>query len=212
MSISADSKQVLLLINQFLREHNLHKTAECLQDESGISNLSTTSLPVRSQIHTSIISGNWVTALELLSPLSISKPTRSLLNIQVTLELCENGESSAAQSLLRSLTFLKTSDAERWLELEQICVTPFMKSYYVGGRDNERSRIADLVAGEIEIVEEGRLLALLGQAAKWKNQSGRIETGDYDFMADKNVIVEVGDEDLPAIKEYNRIKARDPIY
>lgn len=202
-----ESKQVLLLINQFLCENNLHDTAQSLQKECKL-NLSTASLSNRNQIHSSIKSGNWVTALELLSTITLSPPTKTSLNIQIILELCENGEASAAQSLLRSLTFLKTNDAERYLKLEQICVTQFQKSYYKTGRDGERKLVAELVESEIEINEPGRLLTLLGQAVKNKISSGEITTGpgDLDFMKNRTIEVVVGDEDLPACDEYTRVK------
>jgi hypothetical protein len=205
--MNSESKQVLLLINQFLCENNLHDTAQSLQKECKL-NLSTASLSNRNQIHSSIKSGNWVTALELLSTITLSPPTKTSLNIQIILELCENGEASAAQSLLRSLTFLKTNDAERYLKLEQICVTQFQKSYYKTGRDGERKLVAELVESEIEINEPGRLLTLLGQAVKNKISSGEITTGpgDLDFMKNRTIEVVVGDEDLPACDEYTRVK------
>lgn len=70
--VSAESKQVLRVVAQFLDENGLTSTLKKLQEESGVANLSTLPPSTRTQVRTAISGGNWVVALELLKNVQLS--------------------------------------------------------------------------------------------------------------------------------------------
>jgi len=201
---------------QFLRENNLGRSLDTLQEESTITLNTVDSVD---EFVGQIRLGKWDQVLQTLIPLRL--PARQLMDLyeHIVIELLEMGETSAARSLLREtepMDLLKENYQDRYLHLESLMAHPAnAKDGYPDGKSKERRRkeIAEALAQQVHAVSPNRLLALLGQAMKWQRYQGmlptdaELSTGHYDLFRDTMPGTEQdsGQDTVPA-ECYNVIK------
>lgn len=220
MTLEIDSADVLRLIQQYLKEHNLLGSLRQLQEESSVCLNTVDSLE---NLSSDINHGRWDAVIPQISTLSL--PLRSLVGLyeQIILELLEMREGELAREILRTaepFTLLKVDDPERFLKLEH-----WVKRSCVGGgagvdirdlyppgssRDKRRAEIADALQNEASVVPPGRLLALLGQALKWQQLQGQLPPrdsgGKYDLFRGSLKAKRRDDEERPPRKLAGSVK------
>lgn len=199
MSMEIASADVVRLIQQFLRENNLHSSLKELTRETGI-HLDTVS--DISELKNGIIAGKWDAVLKELADIDI--PKRNLIDLYelIVVDLIKIGQVSAARAFLRKsevTQLMRDSMPDRYLVLEGMLIG--------GSQEHPLSRehVADELAKVLKKVDRGRLVALIWQAVKWQISEELIDTNAGFNLYEGIVPVAKEEPDNPPCQIYKTI-------
>ncbi|KAJ5074850.1 wd40 repeat-containing protein smu1 [Anaeramoeba ignava] len=186
-----DSGDVIKLILQFMKENNLPKSFQAIQEETGVYLNIVNSVD---KITLSIQEGKWDDVLKMLSGLTLPTDLLFDLNEQIVLELAELQELELANSILSSTKPMKImyeNSPERFVKLKQIINEPnfSLQSFYPEGitREKRRATLSHRVSSYLTEGQPSRLLVLLEQSMKFQHehyQLSQIE-GPFDLFHGK---------------------------
>ncbi|KAJ1937869.1 Serine/threonine-protein kinase smu1, partial [Linderina macrospora] len=198
-----ESADVIRLIEQFLKEHNLKRTLDVLQSESSIRLNTIDNIDI---FKSNILKGRWDIVLSSVVQANIEPGKLIDLYEQIIFELAELLDLAPARALLRQtepMQILRTDQPSRYLELEQLLSrTTFDADYAYKGKGTKESRraaIAECLTTEVASAPPSRLLTLLGQALKWQQEQGIVAPGDsYDLFYGTKQVVKKGEDQVPS--------------
>eukprot|EP00923_Selenidium_pygospionis_P023739 GHVN01041318.1.p1 GENE.GHVN01041318.1~~GHVN01041318.1.p1 ORF type:complete len:521 (+),score=110.51 GHVN01041318.1:200-1762(+) len=178
--IEVDSSDVIRLILQFLKENNLTRSLQTLQDESQVTLDSVDSLE---QFAVAVHQGKWDVVLQVVGSSTLMDETLFDVFEQIVCELLEYQEFEVARQFMREtipLHTLKSTYPHRHKRLEvmlnQQATDP--KTLYEGsGRSEKRALVAQGLLKELKTAPPGRLLAVIGMAMKWQQHQGLLTAG-----------------------------------
>ncbi|KAJ2665300.1 hypothetical protein IWW48_000188 [Coemansia sp. RSA 1200] len=188
--MNIESADVVRLIEQFLREQNLHKTLEVLQRESGVSLNTVENVD---NFKSDILRGRWDAVLTSVLQANLAAERLIDLYEQIIIELAEAQDLVPARALLRQtepMDLLRSSDMDRYLRLEQLLSrTSFDPRHAYGAmtKESRREAIANNLAAHVRSTAPSQLLTMLGQALRWQTEQGILSanTGSHGLFHDR---------------------------
>jgi WD40 repeat-containing protein SMU1 len=208
MSLEIDSRDVIKLIGQFLKENGLTATLATMQQETAVT---MNTVVDEARFVADITGGRWDAVLEQVALLSLPTGKVRELYEQIFLEMAEARELDTARALLRTvppMSELATTAPVRHRRLEAILQKTYFDpedGYPPGiGKEQRRKQIAEALRNEVTVVAPSRLLALLTQSLKWQQYVGQLPKGSrYDLFAGSSPAAAREDEKFPtrAVKQ-----------
>ncbi|ORZ38801.1 WD40-repeat-containing domain protein [Catenaria anguillulae PL171] len=180
-SLSAASQElelpaadILKLVAQFLKEHNLHHTLHALQSES---NSHLCNIDDHAAFRSAILDGHWDAVLQAVQSVDLPLAKRQSLLEHVFLELIELRQLAAAKILLHqtdTLLSLRDMDPDRYAHLENLLHLVDFHANLVYGDVSKQARrehlAQSLLASLGPPIPPSRLLTLISQGLKFQAQ------------------------------------------
>ncbi|KAJ2889868.1 Serine/threonine-protein kinase smu1, partial [Coemansia aciculifera] len=206
-----ESATIVRLVEQFLKEHNLHRTLETLQEETGITINTVDNVDT---FKNDIVKGRWDTVLASVEQAGVAQNKLVDLYEHIIIELVELRDMGPARALLRQtepMEIMRTSQPERYLKLEQLMSrTSLDLNDAFRGQESKESRrleIANSLVREVSTAPPSRLLTLLGYSIQWQKKQGIIPDGvSYDLFYGRTQQVVVSSSDQTPSKLVATIK------
>lgn len=180
-NLEVDAADIIRLILQFMKENNLKRSLQTLQEETNISlDYVENAEALISHIH----NGRWDLVLSTISYIKLPENVLHVLYEHVICELIEMRESDLARHLIRDnnvLQSLKLKSPEKISKLEKSINKNVFdpKELYEGStKEKKRTLIAKLISEHIESAPASRLVALIGMALKWQQHQGLLPAGE----------------------------------
>eukprot|EP01071_Lankesteria_metandrocarpae_P009094 Lankesteria_metandrocarpae@DN5134_c0_g1_i1.p1 len=196
--LEIESADVIRLILQFLKEHNLTRTLHSLEEETRVALGCVDSLD---QYRVAIEHGKWDQVLTTAGLIAYPEEALHLLYEQVVCELVEMRDRTLARKVLKetsALQSLKMIHPDRYRRLEQFCSRPSVdprELYETSTKERRRHALAEVLLRDVKQVPPQRLLTLLGMAVKWQHHQGFLPIGAKFDLFKGMVATEVEVED-----------------
>lgn len=202
---------VIRLIQQYLKENNLYKTLESLQDETSVSLNTVDSIET---FVNDINSGNWGVVLKIVKILKLHPDKLMDLYEQITIELIEQRETRAAKWLIQKtdpILNMKKLKPDRYTHLENLLGRGSFDPMdaYRGGSSKEQRRaaIANDLKKEVTVVPPQRLLNLISDALKWQKHEGLLPSSTtIDIFTGRAHMEHAEEETFPNILHKHCVK------
>lgn len=204
---------VIRIIGQYLKENNLFRTLESLQDETSVSLNTVDSIDT---FVNDINSGNWDVVLKVVKILKL--PDIKLMDLyeQIAIELIELREIRAAKLLIEKtepLLKLKSAHPEKYSQLRNLLTVSFFDPKEVYRRDGSskkqrRAAIANELKKEVTVVPAQRLLNLISDALKWQKHEGLLPSSTtINIFTGKAHMEHAEEETFPNVLHKHCVKA-----
>lgn len=210
-NLDIEPADVIKLLEQYLKENNLLKSLQTLQDETSVSLNTVDSID---SFVNDITAGRWDVVLRTVRLLKLPDDKLFDLYEQIVIELIELREIKAATWMTTKtdpLLKLKLNYPDRYLHLQNLSGRSFFDhniAYRDGGtKERRRMAIANELKKEIRVVPPQRLLSLLGDAMKWQKHEGLLPSGSMiDIFSGKARMCPDEDEKPPVSLHKHCIK------
>lgn len=161
-SIEIKPSDVIRIIEQYLKENNLLKTLQCLQEETSVS-LNTADVE---KFVEKINAGEWDEVLRVVKLLKL--PDSKLMDLYelIVIELIEMQDLAPAKWIMNKtapMLKLKTTAPDRFLNLQNLLRHNI---FDYGAKERRRKAIARELEKEVTVLPSQRLLALIGAGLK----------------------------------------------
>ncbi|KAJ2402708.1 hypothetical protein GGI23_000513 [Coemansia sp. RSA 2559] len=180
--MNVESADVIRLIEQFLREQNLHTSLDVLQRESGVSLNTVENVD---DFKNDILKGRWDAVLTSVIQANLPPANLTDLYEHIILELAEAQDLVPARALLRQtepMDMLRSSDIDRYLRLEQLLSRTLFDPRHAYGdsasKETRREAIASDLVAQVRAAPPSRLLTLLNQSIRWQIEQGTLSAND----------------------------------
>jgi len=178
---NVESHDVIRLVLQFCKENGLVRTLQTLQEESRIGLNTVDSLE---KFLSDVNHGQWAKVLQTVSYLTL--PDNVLMDLYelVAFELMDLREVETAKIFMKETApfiLMRAQNPERYKRIEVFLKKPhFHAQEALEGlsKEKKRSQIAQAMVPHIQVAPPSRLLALIGQAMKWQQHIGILQTAE----------------------------------
>ena len=173
--VDIDSDQVIKVIVQYLRENNLNKAAQSLQDESQVVLGAVDNV---SEFTNDILAGRWERVIANMGYLSLPDDVTQDIYELIYLELIDHGVGPDVTNRFLDLAAPLQTDGLRRHRLKAISSDYKLEE---SERSSKRKRLAKEVTPHVKSIPSGRLLSLISQALKWLHHSQESFSGQSNF-------------------------------
>lgn len=210
-TLDIEPSDVIRILEQYLKENNLFRTLQTLQDETSVS-LNTVD-SVEAFVH-DIHSGHWDVVLKTIKLLKVPDHKLIELHEQIVIELIELRETRAANWMIHKtepMMKMKAEMPDRHIHLQNLVGRSYFdpKEAYRDGSTRERRReaIASSLKKEVTVVPPQRLLSLISDALKWQRHEGLLASQtSIDLFTGKALMTHAEEETFPNILHKHCVK------
>ena len=160
--VDVESDSVIRVVIQYLTENNLHRSAQMLQDETGIC---LNSLEDPSSFQSDVINGRWDAVIQKLSYLSLPEDHTRDVYEQVYLELLDHGTEPDTLATFLDLAAPLNVDGLRRHRLKQL---PASYRLDEAEKNAKRNKLASDLDGLIQTSQSGQLVSIISDALRYR--------------------------------------------